>query len=80
MTNYDLQPRRRRAAPGLVTRWFVLNAQGQTFDGPFRTQAEANLSADLFRDRYGAEPRIVTEQITPQASTYDCEACRSLKI
>jgi hypothetical protein len=49
-----------------------LNDRGEVWDGPFKHKPEAELSADLYRDRYGSEPRIVTEEIEPLA-TNSCD-------
>jgi hypothetical protein len=73
MPGYAIEPRKRNAAPGVVKRYFVIEpVSGETHDGPFRTKAEAESSAETFRDRYGSEPRIVTEEINPLA-TNSCD-------
>jgi len=67
-----------RPAPGTVLRFFVCNARGEVWDGPFRTHADVERSVEKYRNSFGQEPVVRSESIQPIGETDSMSASYSI--
>jgi hypothetical protein len=58
--------------------WFVKNALGETYDGPFRGLGELNRCINNYRFKYARDPIVTQEVCQVMQETSAGEACRRL--